>query len=471
MFSPKGWISMTRMLAALFFLSSTALAVQITEFGLPSPASGPTGIVSGPDGALWFTERNADKIGRITTDGVVTEFPLAAGAQPTAITVGPDGALWFVESGAGRLGRMTTSGAVTEFSVGPGSVLLDVVAGPDGNIWYASELLVPGPGPLGRIGQMTPLGTFSEFSLPFPARVASSLAAGPDGNIWFAGYGLASFGSQPFGVVGAVSTSGDGVDTFSLGAGMAQDIAAGPDGNLWFTMQIQASSASTIGRLGRIVPTPPSQLTEFSIPAADSVPSAIASGPDGALWFTDLASAPRLGRATTDGAITELAAPSAPGGIVGGPDGAVWLTEPGPGKIARVSALSTVCTPSATALCLDDGRFSVEATWTKSDGTSGAATPIPLGSTSTAGYFWFFSPETPEVMFKMLEGCAFNGYVWFFAGGLTNVRVDVKVTDMTVPNGAASKTYTNPLGTAFTPIQDTAAFPCHASLIPPPPNP
>jgi hypothetical protein len=172
---------------------------------------------------------------------------------------------------------------------------------------------------------------------------------------------------------------------------------------------------------------------------------------------------------TPDGAVTELAVSSPAGGIAAGADGNVWFTEPGLGKIARISALSTICTPSVTALCMDDGRFRVEATWTKSDGTNGPATAVTLGSTSTAGYLWFFSPETPEVTVKTIEGCAFNGNVWFFAGGLTNVRVDVKVTDMTVPNGAASKTYTNPLGTAFLPIQDTAAFPCPASPIPPSP--
>ena len=32
------------------------------------------GIVTGPDGALWFTEYNDDKIGRITTAGGITEF-------------------------------------------------------------------------------------------------------------------------------------------------------------------------------------------------------------------------------------------------------------------------------------------------------------------------------------------------------------------------------------------------------------
>jgi len=30
----------------------------------------------GADGALWFTEQNVNRIGRITTAGVITEFPV-----------------------------------------------------------------------------------------------------------------------------------------------------------------------------------------------------------------------------------------------------------------------------------------------------------------------------------------------------------------------------------------------------------
>jgi virginiamycin B lyase len=454
------------LLGALFAIARAAHAVQITEFPVPTAGADPLGITAGPDGALWFTEPSTGRIGRITTAGVVTEFPLPEGSRPGAIVTGPDGALWFTD--AGRIGRITTSGAVANFPVENGiAVTQDLTAGPDGNIWFAYVLLVPGPGALGRIGRVTPLGVMTIFDMPSPARVATSLATGPDGKIWFAGYGLGTFGGNAFGVVGALSTDGQGQSFATLGAAIPADITPGPDGNMWFTALISSSfGTSSSGWIGR-VGTDFTGLTEFSIPSP-STPSSIIWGPDGNLWFGDLARG-SIGRATPAGAITVLAAPSPPAGLAAGSDGSVWFTEPQTGKIARVSALTTVCTPSATALCLDNGRFRVEATWTTSDGSTGAAMAVPLGSTSTAGYFWFFSPETPEVTVKTIEGCSFNGNVWFFAGGLTNVRVDVKVTDMTVPNGAASKTYTNPLGTPFQPIQDTAAFPCGASPIPPGP--
>ena len=57
----------------------------------------------------------------------------------------------------------------------------------------------------------------------------------------------------------------------------------------------------------------------------------------------------------------------------------------------------------------------------------------------------------------MLDACALEGVNSFgvFAGGLTNVEVDTTVTD-TQTNQV--KTYMNPLGTPFQPIQDTTAF-------------
>jgi hypothetical protein len=48
--------------------AAPAAASFVTEFPVPTAGSTPFGIASGPDGALWFTEQSANKIGRITTD-------------------------------------------------------------------------------------------------------------------------------------------------------------------------------------------------------------------------------------------------------------------------------------------------------------------------------------------------------------------------------------------------------------------
>jgi streptogramin lyase len=87
-----------------------AQAITITEFSIPTPNSDPEVITTGPDGALWFTEANASKIGRITTAGAFVEHPtLSTNSFPTGITTGPDGALWFTEAQANKIGRITTA--------------------------------------------------------------------------------------------------------------------------------------------------------------------------------------------------------------------------------------------------------------------------------------------------------------------------------------------------------------------------
>ncbi len=60
----------------------------------------PIGITNAPDGALWFAERGWGKLGRITTDGTITnQFSLKVKGQgpsfrPQNVVAGPDGDLW-----------------------------------------------------------------------------------------------------------------------------------------------------------------------------------------------------------------------------------------------------------------------------------------------------------------------------------------------------------------------------------------
>ena len=79
---------------------------EITEF--PVGSGEPSGIATGSDGALWFTETAPNKIGRITPSGVLTnEFAVPTpAASPAAIAAGPDGALWFTEFVGNKIGRI-----------------------------------------------------------------------------------------------------------------------------------------------------------------------------------------------------------------------------------------------------------------------------------------------------------------------------------------------------------------------------
>jgi hypothetical protein len=111
------------------------------------------------------------------------------------------------------------------------------------------------------------------------------------------------------------------------------------------------------------------------------------------------------------------------------------------------------CTPGPTTLCLNNDRFKVQASYATPQGSSGQGQGVELAADS--GYFWFFNSANVEMIVKVLNGCGSNGNYWVFAGGLTNVQVTLTVTDTQT---GAIKTYTNPMGTAFQPIQDTRAF-------------
>lgn len=158
----------------------------------------------------------------------------------------------------------------------------------------------------------------------------------------------------------------------------------------------------------------------------------------------------------------------------GAPDDGAWsftLTFPaagefpyfcevhgGPGGVGMsgkvLVAQPQTCVADETTLCLGQDRFRVRANWQTEDGQSGAAHGVEL--TGDTGYFWFFAESNVEVVVKVLDGCALNQRHWVFAGGLTNVRVELTVTDTA---SGLPKTYVNSQGSRFQPIQDTGAFP------------
>ncbi|HKV10350.1 MAG TPA: pre-peptidase C-terminal domain-containing protein, partial [Thermoanaerobaculia bacterium] len=119
----------------------------------------------------------------------------------------------------------------------------------------------------------------------------------------------------------------------------------------------------------------------------------------------------------------------------------------------EIAAEKAPCVPGSTTLCLANGRFQVEVGWTRPNGETGTGRSVPL--TADTGYFWFFSDTNVEMVIKVLDACGLNNKFWVFAGGLTDVRTEIRVTDTLK---GVTKTYTNPQGTAFRPIQDTGAF-------------
>jgi virginiamycin B lyase len=127
---------------------------KITEFKLSRPDIGPGDITAGVDGNLWFLELDGrmddrmvdgNRVARITPSGVVTEFVIPTPhSGPINIAVGPDKNIWF--TGRDKLGRVTMDGAIIEFPLAPNTRPTGLSAGSDrqppelltNKLWYAA---------------------------------------------------------------------------------------------------------------------------------------------------------------------------------------------------------------------------------------------------------------------------------------------------------------------------------------------
>jgi streptogramin lyase len=417
---------------------------QIVEFPLPvGSESSPEGIAAGPDSALWFLENGVGRVGRITTSGVITEYSapaLVATGIFVGIVTGPDGNIWFVEPVSNAIGRITPDGVLTEFPLPTSNAIPNsVIVGPDGSLWFAE-------GASRKIGRITVNGSITE--LPVPLVGPNGLATGPDSNLWVSELnGIARF-----------SLAGE-VKEFPLPGPEPSNIVAGPDGNLWFATY-KGNQIYRIRTSGEI--------TGFTVPTPGSIPSNVTAGPDGNVWFTE-AEGNKIGRITPDGVITEIPVPTpsaGPAGITTGPDGNIWFTEIGAGQIGRLTlAAATSCVPQDGTLCLDDQpgdrRWQVEVSFhtAQGGGASGSGHAIPLASlgVSHGGLFWFFGRNNPEMLLKVLNGCAANQHFWVFSSATTNVGFTVTVMDT---RAGGKKTYANRDRVPAAPVQDTQAFLC-----------
>lgn len=99
------------------------------------------------------------------------------------------------------------------------------------------------------------------------------------------------------------------------------------------------------------------------------------------------------------------------------------------------------CQPSPTALCLNGGRFKVEASWQTPAGRARQGQAVAL--TANAGYFWFAQATSVAAAVKVLDGRGSNGHHWVFYGALSNAEYSLTVTD--TETGLA-KRYYNPKG-------------------------
>jgi virginiamycin B lyase len=333
------------LVAPTFLLNAAGASPTITEYSLPSCpppniCNVPLGIAAGSDGAIWFTEYNSNKIGRITTDSshTITEYPLPPttsinGSRPIQIAAGPDGALWFTEYYGNKIGRIPTSATplntqITEYDLPyANSRPTGITAGPDRALWF-TEL---SGNKIGRIPTTaTPSNPqITEHLIPTNVSAPFGIATGPDRALWFVEQNTDQIGRFDPSTLTFIEYKVLPVGGFPFG------IATGPDEAVWFTVK---------GNIGRITTGPNGsnpKITEYPIPTLGEWPDGIAAGPDRAMWFP-VEDGNKIGRITTDSShtITSYLVPtlaSFPFWIAAGPDFAMWFTERDGNQIGRIS--------------------------------------------------------------------------------------------------------------------------------------
>jgi streptogramin lyase len=176
-------------------------------------------------------------------------------------------------------------------------------------------------------------------------------------------------------------------------------IAVGPDGNLWFSnLDVVGSSISRV--------TPEGDLTHFPLAGHDlDVPLGIAAGPGSSMYFTSFDD-DRIGRITTAGTITSFDHPGidGPDGITTGPDGNVWFASRESDRIGRL-------TPQGITMFAHpdiDGPSGITA---GPDGNVWFTTRHGLGRITPAGQITVF--EDPSLFSPAAITTGPDGALWF----------------------------------------------------------
>jgi streptogramin lyase len=231
-----------------------------------------------------------------------------------------------------------------------------------------------------------------------------------------------------------LAATGDIVEfTIPTAASTPSAITTGADHNLWFTENV----GNKIGKLTR-----DGLFTEYSPPTAVSAPCGITSGPDGNLWFTEHGPG-KIGRLTPSGTFTEFPIPtlnSGPCAIAAGPDGNLWFGENSSGQIAKITPTGTVttfATPTQGTIGGITAGPDGNVWYTVSTGSVLTGTS-KIGRVTTTGAFAEFTLAPSSLATGIASGP--DGNLWFadssvFASKIGKITTAGTVTEVAVPLG------------------------------------
>lgn len=204
--------------------------------------SAPNELIIDQHGDIWFTEMNADALGKLQVKtGAITQYPLSSPPtvqklSPYGITADMQGNIWFTESGESTIGCLTVSNGKIHFYSLPQTLhstdisLMEIIHDSTGMLWITT-FNTP------NIFRFDPQSTtFSEYQAPIQGQGINGI----------------------YGIIAAANNT------------------------LWLT--VAASNAIT--RFDTTTKT----FTNYTIPASRCTPLGIVIAPDHTLWFTEATS-------------------------------------------------------------------------------------------------------------------------------------------------------------------------------------
>jgi virginiamycin B lyase len=221
---------------------------------------------------------------------------------PIAIAAGTDGSIWFTIDQSDAIGRLRNGHVERLPTSSRNNEPLGLAVAADGSAWY-TDLAAR------AIAHVNEAGKIERFVLDTPITRLGRLAIAPDNSVWFAdptGYGMTRLKDGAFSRYQIESARGG-----------PYGVAVAPDGAIWATLQngnqLLQIAADGAGKT-------------FEIPRNGAVPTDIAVGSGGSVWFLQFRTN-RIGR-FKDGQFWDVEADLENAGLSGiavAPNDDVWF--------------------------------------------------------------------------------------------------------------------------------------------------
>ena len=248
------------------------LRVSIHEWDVPTKGAHPHDPAVGNDGALWFTEQMANKIGRFDPKTqTFKEYPVKGkNAGPHGLVSDRDGNIWFTANFGGYIGKLDPrSGEVTQYKMpddkadDPHTAVFDA----QGTLWFT----VQGGNRVGRLNPTT--GKVELKTVPTENALPYGLAVNSKGIPFFCQLGTNKLAQ--------VDPGSMAIKEYSLPeSARPRRLAIASDDQVYFTDYKS-------GNLGRLNPATGAVKMWASPGGAEANPYGITMTRDGSVWYSE----------------------------------------------------------------------------------------------------------------------------------------------------------------------------------------